>query len=234
MMSNIHEKLSRIQQELKAPKDLHNSFGNYEYRSAESIIEAVKPYLGKYNVSILLSNEIVFIEGRFYVKATACMYDIESEQHIETVAYAREMDTKKGMDDAQVTGSSISFSRKYALCGLLLIDDNRDPDSSEDTRNSHENVEASKRETAKKAGSAKQMDPNAPAPEEMLIALSSEAERTGMLLDNYLAKKNIDDIRKMTVEHCQRLLNALKGKPTKQQTPPPEDMPDDYEELPFV
>ncbi|MCD8068495.1 MAG: hypothetical protein LUE87_06370 [Lachnospiraceae bacterium] len=85
-----------------------------------------------------------------------------------------------------------------------------------------------------KAGTAKQMDPNAPAPEEMLIALSSEAERTGMLLDNYLAKKNIDDIRKVTVEHCQRLLNALKDKPTKQQPPPPADIPDDYEGLPFV
>ena len=127
-LANIYEKLMLIQNELKCPKDQFNSFGKYHYRSAESILEALKPLLVKHKATLIISDEIVLIGNRFYVKATARIFDSESGEYIETTAYAREAESKKGMDSAQVTGSTSSYARKYALNGLLAIDDNKDPD----------------------------------------------------------------------------------------------------------
>ena len=120
-------KLNEIQQKLKAPKNQRNNFGNYNYRSCEDILEAVKPLLGE--SMLTLSDEIVEIGGRVYVKATASFWN-ESEQFY-TTAYARESLDKKGMDSAQITGSASSYARKYALNGLFLIDDNKDSDTDE-------------------------------------------------------------------------------------------------------
>lgn len=124
----IHEKLIKIQQELKAPKGQYNSFGKYKYRSAEDILEAVKPLLSENNVYLTLSDEIVNLGNRYYVKATARLNDTPSD-FIEVTAYAREEETKKGMDGSQITGASSSYARKYALNGLFAIDDNKDSDS---------------------------------------------------------------------------------------------------------
>jgi hypothetical protein len=132
---NIHEKLSAIQSELKAPKNQRNNFGNYNYRSCEDIVEAVKPLLKKYHASLTLGDEIIQIGERYYVKALATIYDTEAEgAYIFTSAFAREEDVKKGMDSAQITGSASSYARKYALNGLFAIDDTKqepisDPDS---------------------------------------------------------------------------------------------------------
>ena len=126
-MSNIVEKLSAIQVELKAPKSNYNSFGKYSYRSCEDILEGVKPLLDKYRVALTLNDEIVLIGDRFYVKATATLYD--GEQSLSATAYAREGDQQKGMSEAQLTGSTSSYARKYALNGLFSIDDVRDDDS---------------------------------------------------------------------------------------------------------
>lgn len=139
---NIYEKLAAVQQELKAPKDKKNTFAGYTYRSAEGILEAVKPVLKKYGATITLSDEIVEIGGRIYVKATAKFIDFSAEMKITSVemtfsggisvtAFAREAETKKGLDDAQITGTASSYARKYALNGLLLIDDTKDPDTDE-------------------------------------------------------------------------------------------------------
>jgi hypothetical protein len=128
---NIHEKLSAIQSEMKAPKNLYNSFGKYSYRNAEGICEAFKPYGKKYGLSLVLSDEVVEIGGRVYVMATASLYDTESPDSIGVSAFAREAETKKGMDDAQVTGATSSYARKYALNGLFLLDDTKDPDTDE-------------------------------------------------------------------------------------------------------
>lgn len=125
------EKLQKIQVELKAPKNLFNKFGNYSYRNAEGIQEALKPLEEKYKVMTILSDSIEEIGGRIYVKATAAIYDCESDASICVFAYAREAETKKGMDDAQVTGATSSYARKYALNGLFLLDDNKDVDSEE-------------------------------------------------------------------------------------------------------
>lgn len=123
----VHEALPLIQRELKAPKGNYNSFGKYKYRSCEDILEAVKPILSKYGIFILLTDEIVYIEGRFYVKATVRLMGA-SESSISVSAYAREDETKKGMDGAQVTGACSSYARKYALSGMFAIDDTKDSD----------------------------------------------------------------------------------------------------------
>lgn len=128
---NIHEKLAAIQSEMKAPKNLYNSFGKYSYRNAEGICEAFKPYGKKYGLSLVLSDEVMEIGGRVYVMATATLYDTESSDSIGVSAFAREAETKKGMDDAQVTGATSSYARKYALNGLFLLDDTKDPDTDE-------------------------------------------------------------------------------------------------------
>lgn len=127
----IIEKLMRIQTEIKAPKNLHNSFGNYNYRNAESICEAVKPYLVKENVALILTDNVLEIGGRVYVKATATLHDAESQEELEVSAFAREAVDKKGMDVSQITGSASSYARKYALNGLFLLDDTKDADSDE-------------------------------------------------------------------------------------------------------
>ncbi len=126
----IYEKLLNIQNELKAPKSQYNAFGKYKYRNAEDILESVKPLCFKYKATLTLSDEIVLIGERYYVKATATLTDNEKpELKIWTTAYAREEESKKGMDGSQVTGASSSYARKYALNGLFNIDDTKDSDS---------------------------------------------------------------------------------------------------------
>lgn len=123
----MNEKLLKIQSELKAPKNQRNNFGNYNYRSCEDILEAVKPLLKVNGLTLTISDEIVEMAGRFYVKATCTLTD--GEKVIEASAYAREAENKKGMDDSQITGSCSSYARKYALNGLFLIDDTKDADA---------------------------------------------------------------------------------------------------------
>ena len=126
-------KLVKIQAELKAPKNQVNSFGKYKYRSAEDIIEAVKPILFKYETALLISDEIVQVADRVYVKATAMLIDQNNEElPIQVYGWAREEDVKKGMDAAQITGSASSYARKYALNGLFAIDDTKDSDATND------------------------------------------------------------------------------------------------------
>lgn len=135
---NIYEKLAAVQQELKAPKDKKNTFAGYSYRSAEGILEAVKPVLKKYGALIILFDNIEAIGGRFYVKATAQFVDPEEGAQVSTTAYAREAEDKKGLDQSQITGTASSYARKYALNGLLLIDDTKDPDTDEYARQTSE------------------------------------------------------------------------------------------------
>ena len=124
---NLMEKLKNIQKELKAPKGQYNSFGKYAYRSCEDIFEAVKPLLDKNGLILRMTDSLEYIGERYYIKATAILTDGDS--FIENVAYAREEETKKGMDGSQITGASSSYARKYALNGLFLIDDVKDSDS---------------------------------------------------------------------------------------------------------
>lgn len=117
--------LNKIQKELKAPKGQENTFGKYRYRSCEDILEAVKPLLG--DATLTISDEVVMLGDRFYVKATATLSD--DKETVSVSAYARESLDKKGMDTAQITGATSSYARKYALNGLFCIDDTKDADS---------------------------------------------------------------------------------------------------------
>ena len=119
--------LAKIQGELKAPKGQFNAFGKYKYRNAEDIIEAAKPIIHKYGYHLILTDELVYLGSRYYVKATAILQSNDVE--FISVAYAREEETKKGMDGSQITGASSSYARKYALNGLFAIDDTKDSDS---------------------------------------------------------------------------------------------------------
>jgi hypothetical protein len=126
-MKNLIAKMVKIQSELKAPKNQTNAFGKYKYRSCEDIIEALKPLLARENLYMNISDEIIEVGGKNYVKATATIFD--GENQISSSAVARESIDKKGMDDAQQTGATSSYSRKYALNGLFGIDDQKDADA---------------------------------------------------------------------------------------------------------
>lgn len=150
---NFNEKLLRVQAELKAPKDKDNTFGRYKYRSAESILEAVKPLLDKYQLVMRISDDIVYIGDRFYIKSVVTITDAVSGIGVaEVSAFAREEDTKKGMDASQITGTASSYARKYALNGLFLIDDTKDTDTDEyatETKNRKEYAEKKEKEESK-------------------------------------------------------------------------------------
>lgn len=128
----FYEKLSDIQMRLKAPKSQYNSFGKYNYRNCEDILEAVKPLLNEHKLYINISDSVESIGGRYYIKAVVTVSD--GENSISSQAYAREEESKKGMDGSQVTGASSSYARKYALNGMFAIDDTKDSD----TTNTHE------------------------------------------------------------------------------------------------
>lgn len=128
---SVHEKLAKVQGVLKAPKNQFNSFGKYNYRSCEDILEAAKPLCIENGLVLTIADDIIAVGTRVYVKSTATVTDIENSENFSVSAFARESESKKGMDDAQVTGATSSYARKYALNGLFCIDDTKDVDTNE-------------------------------------------------------------------------------------------------------
>lgn len=128
----LTQRVGDIQHKLKAPKGQYNSFGKYNYRSCEDILEGVKPLLKEHDLALLINDEIVQIGERYYVKATAKITD--GREIVSATAYAREPDTKKGMDESQITGATSSYARKYALNALLCIDDTKDADTMDNSK----------------------------------------------------------------------------------------------------
>lgn len=128
----FQQKVVAVQSELKAPKGQYNSFGKYNYRSCEDILEGVKPLLNKYGLYLTINDVVELIGDRYYIKATATLFD--GDNCISTSAYARESLDKKGMDASQVTGATSSYARKYALNGLLCIDDTKDADTMDNSK----------------------------------------------------------------------------------------------------
>ena len=172
----IFAALMAVQAELKAPKNQHNSFGKYDYRSAEDIIEAVKPLLKDNGLFLNMSDDIVLIGDRYYVKATVKVVDVVTGESVQTSALAREAAQKKGMDESQVTGTASSYARKYALNGLFAIDDNRDADTNEYARQTSQNAAGarSQRNAYPSKGSA-----NDDLRSKAMHALSKEMQRVG-------------------------------------------------------
>ncbi len=169
-------KLLAIQSELNAPKNLNNTFGGYKYRSCESILEALKPLLKTYEATLILSDAIIAVGGRIYIEATAVLTADGSEIG-RGRAYAREEETKKGMDAAQISGSCSSYARKYALNGLFLIDDTKDADTDEHRKQTGDLAEnAAKAREAYKAGES----PASPAPKKDPMTAGAMAPKQGL------------------------------------------------------
>lgn len=187
---NIYEKLSVIQQELIAPKNQYNSYGKYNYRSCEDILEGLKPFMDKLKVAVKVSDEIVLVGDRYYIKATASLIDVESEAVISNTAYAREEETVKGMSSSQITGSASSYARKYALNGLFCIDDVKDAD----TRDNRQK----EAEEQKKAEAEQKKIENSVIPEVKVKALLARCEKEGVEPGKILKLYKVNSIADLT------------------------------------
>lgn len=204
-MNLFRSKISCIQQELKAPKNLYNSFGKYKYRNAEGILEALKPFEDKYCVFCTVSDEIAQIGDRYYIKATATIFDCESDASVSTTALAREPEAKKGMDESQITGTASSYARKYALNGLLLLDDTKDPDTDEYHNQTVGRESGNAARKAVKIGS------------DQVKVVQAELKRTGISEKSMCAFYKVASIEDMTVDVYTDCMQSLQSKPTAKQ-----------------
>lgn len=190
---NVYEKLMKVQTELKAPKGQFNSFGKYNYRSCEDILESLKPLLAEVKAIVSLTDEILQVGDRFYVKAIARFTDIEKGDHLEVSALAREDETKKGMDLAQVTGSVSSYARKYALNGMFCIDDTKDSDAT--NKHGKDDKEPLKKKTTNEG------EPTSILTEAQIKRLYAIAYKAGfnreVVKGHMLAKYKIDSMDKL-------------------------------------
>lgn len=189
---NLKEKLSLIQNELKAPKNQYNSFGKYKYRNCEDILEAVKPICKKYRTTLIIDDTVIQVGDRYYVKAVASLDDWDSEDFIDVRGFAREEAEKKGMDASQVTGATSSYARKYALNGLFNIDDTKDTDSEE-----YQGKPKAEPKVEVKLATKNQLD--------MIVTLYKQEELNTMLSR---LNKNIDEL---SVEEASKMIKARKG-----------------------
>ena len=205
-MANDYEKLMNIQNELKAPKSQYNEFGKYHYRSCEDILESLKPVLAKHQAAVTISDEIVLIGDRYYVKATAALIDVEKGDKVEVSAYAREDVQKKGMDVSQLTGSTSSYARKYALNGLFAIDDTKDSDAT----NKH--GQEKKQNTQKQADESKK-DINSLATDKQIkaiYALLKNKNYSEESLKNYINNAyNKDSVTELTKQEASDVIQIL-------------------------
>lgn len=204
------EKLKVVQTKLNAPKNRTNTFGKYKYRSCEDILEAVKPLLAEVNASITLCDQIVNVGDRYYVEASAYFHDCDDpDKFIGVDAYAREADGRPGMDPAQVTGSASSYARKYALGALLLIDDQKDPDTDEFKNE----TEAKEKKPEKAARKPKQADDASDLDKYVTTAqvktLEMLLERAGVTVDKFNQIYNLAIISEMPVDKYDEAVKKL-------------------------
>ena len=197
---NLTQKLLNVQRDLKAPKGQYNSFGKYKYRSAEDILEAVKPINVKNGILLTITDEPILIGEWHYIKASATVTD--GVDNLTVTAYARESETKKGQDLSQITGTASSYARKYALNGLYLIDDTKDADTDE-YRNQGNKAPASKSASQAEIGNLKKE----------IIAFSKLMTEKGKDVKPEQVEQtlNITDYAKLNSEDVKEAVNKLKG-----------------------
>jgi len=241
-VKNIYQKLGHVQLNLKAPKSQYNQFGKYNYRNCEDIQEAAKPLMNDIGAVLVISDELVQIGDRFYIKATAKFIDTDSGEAIENTAYAREELDKKGMDASQVTGSTSSYARKYALNGLFCIDDTKDADTPQvpDGPNSVQPDRTQPRQANQMAPVQNKLPQAAGKTDGELASkpqfissrqintLFVEINRTGIKEKVLLEAAHVDDLHKLTQPLYEGLMKRLKATPDKPKenysdTVPPED-----------
>ena len=215
----VFEKLSAVQTELKAPKGQYNSYGNFKYRSCEDILEAVKPLCAANKAIVMLSDMIEQIGDRYYIKAFVKFRDLESDAEIVSTAYAREDESKKGMDGSQVTGAASSYARKYALNGLFCIDDTKDADTDEMQRQTTQRRQQAQEinnptaadvariaaETAAQLGAVKMIDNQQAA---RIQALAKEKNILGAAI---LKRYKVDSLSKLTAEQAEHCIKSLEA-----------------------
>lgn len=192
MENNIYSRLQAVQMELKAPKDQYNNFGKYSYRSCEDILEAVKPLCEKQGLLLSLTDEIVKMGGRNYIKSIARVIEMETGKDFFTTAFAREDEFKKGMDGSQISGCASSYARKYALNGLFCIDDTKDAD----TRDNRSEVQL--------------------ATQKQQNELEVLCQKTGSDLKKVLAWVHCQNLKELTVPAWQRAVAGLRIKEQKE------------------
>lgn len=214
---SIYSFLAKIQRELKAPKGQFNKFANFYYRSCEDILEAVKPLLGNYCLTI--SDEVMEARDRYYIKATARLSN--GKEFIENVAFARETDTKKGMDASQITGAASSYARKYALNGLFAIDDTRDADSDVERKNNKESSQ--EYETM---ATPKQID----FIDKLCKQRGSKSKNETLKMISEIADTLITSSKEITKEQASKIIDSLQGMPSKDAIPVIEE--NDFEDEP--
>ena len=199
---NIYEKLLNIQTELKAPKNQFNKFGGFKYRSCEDILEALKPVLSKYKLAMIITDDIITVNNRNYVKATVKLFNTEKEEFIENSAIAREEESKKGMDGSQITGASSSYARKYALNGLFAIDDTKDSDST----NTYDGVE-------KKTQTKKVVDSETDKRNKAIeMKMKNTTEEEGNYIDDLVFKYNKKSLNECTDSELKEIYKNLENK----------------------
>lgn len=206
---NIYEKLSKVQTELKAPKNQFNGFGKYKYRNCEDILEAVKPLLAKNKLTMIIGDEIEHIGERFYIKSTIELFDVETGETITTSKFAREEETKKGMDASQLTGSTSSYATKYALNGLFLIDDTKDADA---TNNHGNNQKNENKDTNKSDKPAQKKETKKITINTYLDAIRKYEKEYQMEIKDYLVDKALMEIEDLNFEQAKELAIQIKDK----------------------
>ena len=201
----VYKKLIKVQQELKVPKNQRNTFGNYNYRSGEDILEALKPILAKHEADVILSYKVIVTGNMWtYVEATATFVDIETGESTCTTGYAREAETKKGMDPSQITGSASSYAGKYALGGLFLIDDAVDPDSDSHQKITGGGSQASNRKFTKDDVTALRLD---------LVKVATATKKDVNELEAWVAQQigvdNFDSINQLSFVKANALVKQM-------------------------
>lgn len=202
-MENFNVRLSKLQEELKAPKNMYNNFGKYSYRNAEGILEAVKPLLIQYGMVLNISDSVEMVGERYYIKATATVHDTESDQIMVSTAYARESLDKKGMDDSQISGTASSYARKYALNGLFLLDDTKDIDEIQKPEDTAEDEKKFNEQAAKEM--------KEPATEAQKNAILNICNKHKVNLNKLMESNNVT-FETMNREQAVWLINAFKKK----------------------
>lgn len=195
---SIHKKMIEVQSELKAPKNQRNSFGNYNYRSCEDIIEAVKPILAEKELLLTISDELVEVGERNYIKAVVTVSD--GDDKITVTGFAREAVNKKGMDEMQLTGATSSYARKYALNGMFAIDDTKDADSDSFQKRKSKNNNSSNSSSKNKMPTKKQLA-------DLKDWLENENGKSAIV--EYLKKRKINNLTKLTYKQAENLLKKV-------------------------
>ena len=205
---NVYKKLMQVQTKLKAPKNQMNKFGGYKYRSCEDILEALKPLLHEVKASIIINDEVLVINERFYIKAIVRFIDVDTGDFVESTALAREEENKKGMDASQLTGATSSYARKYALNGLFAIDDTKDSDFTNTHNSENKSTKTSNNATNATVSTSKLLSD---AQLKRLYAIASKAGYSSEKVKEIILKKYSKEPKNMSKQEYDTIVAGFES-----------------------